>query len=160
MSSIECQFHPLGINDLPEMMAIEKSSYPQPWSASVMRDSLLSAHSRVWGIFLPENHKTLKLIGFGVITVIFDEAEILSMTIEHDYQRQGFGRKLLNFLTRKAKKAGAEKIFLEVRVSNIGAISLYKSVGFKEVSLRKKYYKLDNNQFEDAYIFELNAKSN
>jgi ribosomal-protein-alanine N-acetyltransferase len=155
--SLECQFHPLGINDLAEMMAIEKSSYPQPWSASVMRDSLLSAHSRVWGIFVSNKDKELKLIGFGVITVIFDEAEILSMTIEQNYQRNGYGRKLLNFLTRKATKAGAEKVFLEVRVTNIGAISLYKSVGFKEISLRKKYYKLENNQFEDAYIFQLTS---
>ena len=54
--SIEPQFHPLGINNLTEMMDIEKSSYPEPWSASMMRESLLSAHSRVWGIYIPDEY--------------------------------------------------------------------------------------------------------
>ncbi|MFT6834436.1 MAG: ribosomal-protein-alanine N-acetyltransferase [Francisellaceae bacterium] len=158
--STEYQFHPLGINDLTEMMAIERSSYTEPWSASMMRDSLLSAHSRVWGIFITDSETKLKIIGFGVITVIFDEAEILSMTIDDGYHRKGYGRRLLNFLIRKAKKGGADNIFLEVRISNIGAISLYKSAGFEEISLRKKYYKLNNGQYEDAYIFKLDAKDN
>ena len=151
--SREYQFHPLGLSDLTDMMSIERSAFAEPWSASMMRESLLSAHSRVWGLFVPCDNES-RLIGFGVVSIIFDEAEILSMTVDQEYQRQGYGRILLDFLVYKARKAGAQHIFLEVRISNQAAIALYRQAGFEEISLRKDYYHLEGDQYEDAYIFK------
>ena len=40
----------------------------------------------------------------------------------------------------KAKELGAEKCFLEVRVSNLPALTLYRKFGFEDLSIRAKYY--------------------
>ena len=151
--SLSYQIMPLGINDFSQMMAIERGAFEQPWSASVMKDSLFAAHTRVWGIFHEEEGES-ELIGFGVISIILDESELLDMAIAKDFQGKGYGQVLMDFLVKKAAGNGAEKMFLEVRASNKRAIHVYKKLGFKLIHVRKKYYRAKNNTFEDAKVFE------
>lgn len=149
--SSEILFSSLGIDNLSEMMTIERKTYDPPWSTTMMRDSILAAHTRVWGIFEGNT-----LIGFGVLSVILDESELLSMCVDPDFQGKGYGQQLLEFLIRKARKNKAEKLFLEVRISNETAINLYKKSGFEEISLRKDYYPTpDGKGREDAYLMSL-----
>ncbi|MDF2690559.1 MAG: rimI [Gammaproteobacteria bacterium] len=144
----------LNLNDLTQIMAIERqASSAARWSASVMRDSLLAAHTQVWGIILDGSEQ---LIAFGVLSVVIDEAEILSLAVEPGFYRQGYGEKLLNHLIHIAKNKKAETLFLEVRVSNAAAIELYKKAGFQETGRRKDYYETDEPQVkEDAILMTL-----
>jgi ribosomal-protein-alanine N-acetyltransferase len=147
-------FKLLTLNDLTSIMAIERQAETSSrWSASVMRDSLLAAHTQVWGIVLEPSDE---LVAFGVLSVIMDEAELLSISVASDYYRQGYGEKLLAHLVHIAKSKKAEKLYLEVRSSNEAAIQLYKKRGFKEVGLRKNYYEtLEPNKREDAILMSL-----
>lgn len=61
---------------------------------------------------------------------------------------------MLEELIKTAKERGLNDITLEVNVNNIPAINLYKKYNFKEVGLRKKYYK----NTDDALIMTLNLK--
>ncbi len=66
------------------------------------------------------------------------EFEIITIGVDPKHRRVGLAKYLLNHLIRKL--ATGSKIFLEVSTDNLSAVNLYKSLGFKEVSLRKNYY--------------------
>jgi [ribosomal protein S18]-alanine N-acetyltransferase len=66
----------------------------------------------------------------------FGEGELLNMAVAPERRRAGVGKSLLRAFTREFP-AGA---YLEVRESNAVALNLYKSMGFKELNRRPKYY--------------------
>ncbi len=47
-----------------------------------------------------------------------------------------------------------KNIFLEVRENNTAAIALYKKIGFKQTTIRKKYYRNGDNA--KIFILQLN----
>lgn len=67
------------------------------------------------------------------------EAEILNFVVDEAYQRQGIGQMLFDYVINEIKDL--EKISLEVRASNNKAIRFYEKNGFKQVYVRKAYYK-------------------
>lgn len=147
-------FKLLTLNDLVQIMAIERQAETSArWSASVMRDSLLAAHTQVWGVV---NDDSNELVAFGVLSVVMDEAELLSISVAPQYYRQGFGEKLLNHLIHIAKSKKAETLYLEVRESNSAAIELYKKKGFQEIGMRRDYYDTQTpNQKEHAILMSI-----
>ncbi len=82
--------------------------------------------------------------GFALGRVVADEAEILTIAVLPDKQRNGIGRALLVGLETAAKSAGAADIFLEVSQINLAAIGLYQHAGFTQTGLRKGYYTIKN----------------
>jgi ribosomal-protein-alanine N-acetyltransferase len=72
--------------------------------------------------------------------VLFEEAEVQNIAVDIPYQKHGIGRALIDFMHEKAKALGAEKCFLEVRVSNRAAIALYQKTGYEIYGERSKYY--------------------
>lgn len=91
-----------------------------------------------------------KLIGYIAITCVIDTIDILSIVTMKDYEHNGIASLLLEYIFNFAKNNGINKIFLEVRTSNLRAIKLYKKNDFKLINKRKNYYK-DKN--EDALIY-------
>lgn len=94
-----------------------------------------------------------EIIGYISFSYIFD-IEIESVLVKSSYQRQGLGTLLLNYIFKFAKENKINNVFLEVRKSNIGAISLYRKLGFSNISIRKKYYE----NAEDALILKKEIK--
>lgn len=74
------------------------------------------------------------------------EVEILNFVVDEDYQRQGIGQMLFDKVLNEIKEIN--KITLEVRRSNQKAINFYYKNGFKEIHVRKNYYK----NGEDALV--------
>lgn len=91
------------------------------------------------------------IVGFAGMSLLVDHADIIGISVSKDYARQKIGSKLLEHLITLCIKMDFEKIFLEVRKSNITAIKFYESFGFKKIGERQNYYK-DNN--ETALIYE------
>lgn len=79
--------------------------------------------------------------GFINWHVLGDEMEILNVAVHPDAQQKGIGSNLLSFAVNWAKQHDVNAIFLEVRESNIGAKRLYERQQFKQVGIRKKYYR-------------------
>lgn len=94
-----------------------------------------------------------EIIGYISFSCIFD-IEIESVLVKSSYQRQGIGTLLLNYIFKFAKENKISNVFLEVRKSNICAISLYRKLGFSNISIRKKYYE----NAEDALILKKEIK--
>ena len=79
-----------------------------------------------------------------------ETADILNIGINPNNQRKGYGGLLMSYLYKELKNRLIEEVFLEVRESNQSAISFYLNQGFKEISIRKNYYKSNSNKLSSA----------
>ncbi len=95
------------------------------------------------------HHPPPLLIGIGCLWAILEEAHIIMLAIHPQFQRQGLGQALLLALLKSAHDRQLERSTLEVRDSNLAAVSLYKKFGFKEAGRRKRYYE---DTGEDALV--------
>ena len=87
-----------------------------------------------------------KIIGFVIFYHVKDEIEIIRIAIMKSYQRKNYGSLIIN----KIKKLNdIRRIFLEVSLENTQAINFYLNNGFREIGIRKAYYR-GNNQKIDA----------
>ena len=90
------------------------------------------------------------LLGYVLFSLI-SEAEIYRIAVRPDMRRKGLGRSLLGEAERLLQELGCESIFLEVRDTNEAAVSLYSSEGFREIYMRRAYYR---DPVCDALIME------
>lgn len=95
-----------------------------------------------------------KVLGYAVLLLILDEAQLQNIFICRSSQRHGHGRRLLQQLMNSAASQGASRMLLEVRESNHAARALYAGCGFVESGLRKHYYRNDHGPREHAVLME------
>jgi ribosomal-protein-alanine N-acetyltransferase len=139
---------PMTLADVPYIIDIEHDTYPYPWSEGIFRDCV-----RV-GYFCRVVELRGLIHGYGVMSFAADEAHLLNICIHRDLREQGVGRRLLQYMLDQARSVGAHYAFLEVRPSNPVAISLYESMGFVRVGIRKGYYQ-GHPAREDAWVYRL-----
>lgn len=135
--------------DIWEVMRIEESIYPWPWSAGNFADSLDSGYVCKVAVRMGE------LVGYAVLMPAVDEAHLLTIGIAAKHQRRGLGRELLEKMIKMAREAGIHRVILEVRPSNTAALALYRKCGFNQIGLRRGYYPAHNYTREDAIVMEL-----
>ena len=80
------------------------------------------------------------MVGVITFTLSMDTADIEDIVVDSAHRRKGIAKTLLSLAEKNIKERDIEKIFLEVRASNIPAIGLYEKSGYKRLSVRKKYY--------------------
>lgn len=120
----------LGISEL------EKECFPQePWSYRMLADSF--ENENFTGVLYEDGGE---IAGYGGISMGYDTADIDNIAVSERYRRSGLGGKMLEELVSVARSKGAHRVFLEVRVSNRAAMSLYLKHGFKGVYARTRYY--------------------
>ena len=90
--------------------------------------------------------------GYIGLYLSFDEASVTNVAVASKFRKKGYGEALVEKSKELAKDAGAECIFLEVRQSNVPALSLYKKLGFEELGIRKNFYE---HPVEDAIIMKV-----
>ena len=130
--------------DVDGVAAVEAATFPTPWS----RDAFASEMKNVAARYLVAE-KDGKIIGYAGAWIIIDESHITNIAVLSDYRGQGIGRQLTHGLLQYLSNLGAAYATLEVRKSNAVAQSLYVSLGFIKLGVRKRYYE-DNG--EDALI--------
>jgi ribosomal-protein-alanine N-acetyltransferase len=138
------QFRLITVEDIPQVMALERNAHSHPWRQSSFEDCL-SGRQKCW---LAE-HKEI-LVGYVVVTHGGGDAELLNISVAPAYQRKGIGQCLLAHAVN-CVKTKADMLFLEVRMSNRKAIALYEREDFFEVGQRKNYYPTVNGH-EDALL--------
>ena len=140
-------YEPMRQTDLPEVVALEQSVYPHPWSMANFVDSL-SSNYEAWVL----RDQDGGLLGYFLLMVIVDEAHLLNVAVSAERQGQGLGRFLLNQAVACARGLGMESVLLEVRPSNTRALQIYERYGFKHIGRRKGYYPAADQQREDAIV--------
>ena len=141
----------LSIEDLDFILNIEESSNPHPWTRRNFLDCLEREHYSLLQLYngMPS--------GFAIQSISLDEAHLLNIGIHSDFRQKGLGSDLLDKILLASESLGCLRTLLEARKSNNRAISLYLSKGFKKLSIRKGYYKLDQER-EDAIVMVKNLK--
>jgi len=132
-------------SDIGFSREIETGSNPAPWSEKNFLDCL----KKDYYCLIQEVDKDSS--GFAIQSMSLFETHLLNIGIKTEFRKKGLGQDLLDQIIHASKSMGSRKIFLEVRVSNIPAIELYKKFGFKKISLRKDYYSLPEGR-EDAFV--------
>jgi ribosomal-protein-alanine N-acetyltransferase len=140
---------PMEEADIQAVMAIDRLSFPLPWSKSMYRFELKENHSARLFVAARQSASGRQLVGYVGFWFIIDEAHISTLAVHPDVRKRGIGAELLKAAMRRAIALGAETVTLEVRASNKAAIRLYEKFGFEVVGRRRRYYR-DNN--EDALL--------
>ena len=143
-------------SDLPAVSRIEKLNHIQPWSENVLTDCY---HSDYLCFVAEENGYQKELTGYLILSQVLEDAHLLNLCVSLESQGLGLGRELTARGIKEVVKGGARKMFLEVRRSNLRALSLYESIGFREIGIRKNYYQ-GSSLSEDAVVMALVLPNN
>jgi [ribosomal protein S18]-alanine N-acetyltransferase len=143
---VTIELRKLALGDLAAIDAIERASYPTPWSRSMFASELGKSSSISLGAVAAD---TGELVGYLVISRYVDAWHVMNIAVAPDWRRRGIATALLERLFEVTAQDGRRGYTLEVRVSNTSAIRLYERLGFKSRGVRRAYY-TDNR--EDALI--------
>lgn len=156
------ELKPLTPENLPAIIELDRLCFGGLWTLDGYKRELDSDCSDLLGLFLlpvevgasgagilPASSPPARLIGIGCLWAILEEAHITILGIDPEYRNCGLGQAMLVGLMTSALGRKLERATLEVRVSNVAAISLYEKYGFKKAGCRKGYYQ-DNG--EDGLI--------
>lgn len=141
--------------DLPQVLSIERRSYPAPWSLAMFVLETAKAGGLSIAARAPRRGNGLgaagiddEFVGYAIVSRYDDAYHLMNICTEPNRRREGIARALLEHVIAEAGGVAA-RITLEVRPSNVGARELYDSLGFVSVGTRRRYYRDDG---EDALI--------
>jgi ribosomal-protein-alanine N-acetyltransferase len=126
------------------VLEVENLSFSEPWSHEAFEGEINNSLAH-YCVCL----EGCKVIGYGGLWYIIDEAHVTNIAIHPQYRQKNYGKALLNALMAKALILGAHAMTLEVRESNKSAKNLYSQAGFEPYGIRKNYY---TNPQENALI--------
>ncbi len=141
------------VEDIPAVIDIDGLSFPNAWSETTYRFEITenpTAHMVV--LTEAEGDGPPRIVGYAGMWYIAGEAHISTIAVHPNWRGRGYGEVILAGLLRRALVLGAECAVLEVRVSNVPALGLYRKYEFQSVGVRRNYYR-DNG--EDAYTMSL-----
>ncbi len=135
------------VEDLAEVVAIERASFPNPWTGPLFLQELQVAFSRI----ILARHPAGAVAGYVCRWIVGEEVHVLNVAVDPRWRGQGLGSALMHVVLREAHAHAAEAVTLEVRRSNLAGRRLYESLCFEEVGSRSNYY----GRGEDALILRL-----
>ncbi len=130
--------------DVPEVLAIERDSYPTPWPRQMFLDEIARRGSVCLVAQVGE-----QIVGYTVAATYAEVWHILNVCVRPGRRRSGHAERLLHALFARGDGHAHRGYTLEVRLSNTAAIALYGGIGFISHGVRPGYYS-DNR--EDALI--------
>jgi ribosomal-protein-alanine N-acetyltransferase len=139
-------FSPIKRDVIGALTSRERAATPYPWTARNLEDSFTASANA----YLIEHQG--ESIGYCVVQVVLDEAELLNIVIFKPFQSQGLGAKAIQKLKLKLAGSGVKILFLEVRASNVIAKGLYEKMGFEVLNTRQSYFRVANQMAEDALV--------
>lgn len=138
------------VADIEEVMAIAASLNDAPhWSPAAYLASIQPDSTPRRIALVAVNEPEAQILGFAVANVLPPQAELESIAVRRDAQRQGIGSRLMDYLNRELKVADVSELLLEVRASNLEGIAFYHSLGLRKTGLRPRYY---TDPEEDAIL--------
>lgn len=173
---IKTRLRPMVDADIPQIMDIERQSFPAMWPQTAYKRELTNKIARyivlaelrddqppvpppssgIWASFRrivnvpePTPPSSEYILGFIGVWLMVDEAHIVTIAVRDECRRQGVGERLLLAAIDLAWEMEQFVLTLEVRASNVEAQAMYEKYAFGRVGLRKRYY-TDNN--EDAVL--------
>ena len=132
-------------DDVPQVAAIERQCFPDPWSERMLREHLDNQCAAA----LVARGEDGTILGYGGLLVAADEGYITNIAVRPEYRRQGIAADILGVFENFARGNRLAFLTLEVRSSNAAARSLYEKLGYVQAGVRRNYYE---HPREDAII--------
>ena len=132
---------------IPQIAAMERACFTDPWSESALRDELLSPLARYF-VCTQEG----QVLGYIGTRVVLDECQVANVAVSPSCRREGVASFLMEAMLDFCRREGMNLVTLEVRVSNSTAQALYKKFGFQKTGIRPGYYQ---SPPEDAVLMSL-----
>lgn len=129
---------------LDDVYIIETECFSHPWSKQSLEEELNNETS----LFLVAKEEN-EVIGYIGMSIVIDEGYIFNVAVRENHRNKGVATALINELVTYGKKNNFSFITLEVRESNLPAISIYSKFGFIKAGERKNYY---SNPKENAIL--------
>ena len=151
MASRKMQIRFADISDAKAAGEISEEAFIHPWKEEQIRDAIDSENAIV---LVAEEDGAV--CGYAVLYFAGGDGELESIAVKEECRGKGIGKCLLNALIDETVMKGNSRIFLEVREKNPAARKLYENAGFKEIGIRKNFYKEIN---ENAVLMRLDTEA-
>jgi tRNA threonylcarbamoyl adenosine modification protein TsaD/ribosomal-protein-alanine acetyltransferase len=142
---MSARLRPMLEGDIGRVVAIERASFPTPWTSGMFVDELVQGASRQW--FVADS--PWGIVGYAGLMEAGEEGHVMNLAVWPEARGLGLGTALLSRLLDVAGERDLRKLTLEVRPSNVEAIDLYRQAGFRDVGRRPGYY---SDSGEDGLI--------
>jgi ribosomal-protein-alanine N-acetyltransferase len=133
--------------DVPAVAGIEEECFTDPWPAAGIEAELTNPYG-VYVVALYDG----EIAGYVMGSALYEDADVTNVAVKPDLRRLGLARAMMTDFLAQCRERNVEKVFLEVRESNLPAIHLYASFGFAPMGRRKNYY---IKPMEDAIVMAL-----
>jgi len=162
----ELSFLPMQSADLDAVLAIEEVSHLHPWTKGNFSDSLAAGH---WAYCIrPQVDQSIKgsyldpavLWAYCILFPAVDELHLLNITVSPKLRKLGLASRMMAAIEGVAAQQNMLRIILEVRPSNIAAVTIYQKLGYEQIGIRKNYYPADPQlgAREDALVMAKSIK--
>jgi len=152
-SENDFSLRPATLDDLSELVRIEKAVHVSPWTEAQFEGELQKPYARV--LVLTDDETDTQVAGYIVSWLLYEEAQILNIAVDLPYRGMGYGQKMIQKVVGEAIRKNTRKVLLDVRKGNTAAIQLYQKMRFSIGQVRKGFY----SDGEDAYTMVLDVDS-
>ena len=111
------------------------NNFTDGWNKTMLENAFKGGNYVCFGVY--ENKKLIAFLG---LSVSIDTCDIEDVLVDINNRRKGLAENLIDYALNYSKTQNKEKVFLEVRESNLSARALYQKKGFNQISVRKNYY--------------------
>ena len=127
----------MSVEDVPRVASIDAMAYEFPWTPGIFIDCLRAGYT---AMVLAEDASDRYggIVGYAIFSAAAHEAHLLNVCVLPERQGEGCGRRLVKRVLDLARWQRCERVFLEVRPSNVHAIALYHDLGFNEIAARPR----------------------
>jgi ribosomal-protein-alanine N-acetyltransferase len=136
--------------DLPAVLSIEALCFSNPWSDSTFRGEI--QNTSVSFPLVVVRRPGDEVVAYIIFWQIRDDVQVNNVAVHPNYRGLGLGETMMRYAIARVRVAGATFMTLEVRQSNIPAMTLYRKLGFEVMGMRKNYYTKPD---EDACVMAL-----
>jgi ribosomal-protein-alanine N-acetyltransferase len=142
----EWRFRALRQDDLPEVLQIERASFPAPWRRRCFVDQMRALNVRC---YVALEHA--RVVGHAVLVFDGDGAALLNFAIHPGFRRRGGGRSFMAFLLDVCRLRELARMRVEVRESNLPGQLFLRGMGFRATHVLRKHFA---DTAEDAYVMD------
>ena len=134
------------VDDIPDLCRIEAECFSESWGERSFTEFFTQSYSAAYVALHGDN-----VVGYAGMYITYGEGNITNVAVSYRWRRLGAASRLIDSL---ARHEGVDRLLLEVRVSNLPAINLYRNRGFVIDGTRRDFY---SNPREDAFLMSLDT---
>ena len=137
--------------DIEAIVAIERASFPRPWSQGAFTSELTRDHTLFWVV-----REGGKPVAYLVAWNMVDHMYLANIAVEPQHRGKGLAKAMIKELIRECRRREVWWLVLDVRVSNEPAIAFYEKMGFKRLKRNRRFY---GNEDGFTYALMLDRES-